>query len=58
MEDTIDNTDTVELFKNIYSDEKTYNEFKDQDILLDSTKKYIINLFSDLEKHFERLIYE
>lgn len=58
MEDTIDNADTVELFKNIYSDEKTYNEFKDQDILLDSTKKYIINLFSDLEKHFERLIYE
>lgn len=58
MEDTIDNSDTIELFKNIYSDEKTYNEFKDQDVLLDSSKKYIINMFADLEKHFERLIYD
>ena len=58
MEDTIDNTDTVELFKNIYSDEKTYKEFKDRDILLESSKKYIIKMFNDLEKHFEQLIYE
>ena len=58
MEDTSDNEDTLELFKNIYSDEKTYNEFKDQDILLDSSKKVIINMFEKLEKHFERLIYE
>lgn len=58
MEDTSNNKDTVELFKNIYSDEKTYNEFKDQDILLDSSKKVIINMFEKLEKHFERLIYE
>ena len=53
-----DNSDTIELFKNLYSDKKTYNEFKDQDVLLSSSKKYIIKMFSDLEKHFERLIYE
>ena len=57
MDDT-NNEDTLELFKNIYSDEKTYKEFKDQDILLSSSKKYIIKMFSDLEKHFERLIYD
>lgn len=58
MDDESDNKDTLELFKNIYSDEKTYNEFKDQNILLDSSKKFIINMFEELEKHFERLIYE
>ena len=51
-------SDTIELFKNVYSDEKTYNEFKEQNILKDSSKKYIIKIFSDLEKQFERLIYE
>ena len=58
IEDTIDNTDTIELFKNIYYDEKTYKEFKEQDILKESSKKYIIKIFSDLEKQFERVIYD
>lgn len=58
MEDTTDNKDTLELFKNVYSDEKTYNEFKDQNRLLDSSKKVIIKMFAKLEKHFERIIYE
>ena len=53
-----DNEDTIELFKNLISDEKTYNEFKDQDKLLNSSAKYIINKFTKLEKHFERLIYD
>lgn len=53
-----DNEDTVEIFKNLLSDEKTYAEFKDQDKVFESSKKYIINIFNDLEKHFERLIYE
>lgn len=51
------NADTVELFKNIISDEKSYNEFKDQDVLLESASKYVINKFHKIEKHFERLIY-
>lgn len=51
------NSDSVELFKNLISDEKTYKEFKDQDRVLDSSAKYIIKIMSDLEKHFERLIY-
>ena len=48
-----DNSDTIELFKNLYLDERTYKEFKDQDILLKSSKKHIIDLFSDLKRHFE-----
>ncbi len=51
------NSDSVELFKNLISDKKTYDEFKDQDKVLDSSSKYIIKIISDLEKHFERLIY-
>ena len=53
-----DNSDTVELFKNLLTDEKSYREFKNQIPLLDSSKKYIINKFKELEKHFERLIYD
>lgn len=55
--ENVDNSDTIEFFRNLYSDKKTYDEFKDQNILLDSSKKYIIKLFSNLEKHFERLIF-
>ncbi len=51
------NSDSVELFKNLISDKKTYDEFKDQDKVLDSSSKHIIRIMSDLEKHFERLIY-
>lgn len=57
-DDSTNNEDTLELFTNIYSDEKTYKEFKNQNILLDSSKKHIINLFANLEKQFEKLIYE
>ena len=57
-DENIDNSDTIELFKNLLTDEKTYNEFKNQNRLLESSKKYIINKFSKLEKHFERLIYD
>lgn len=57
-EDEDINSDTIELFKNIISDEKTYNEFKDQDKVLETSAKFIINKFSELEKHFERLIYD
>ncbi len=56
--DNHDNTDTIELFKNLLTDEKSYNEFKNQNILLESSKKYIINKFLELEKHFERLIFD
>lgn len=58
IDENQDNSDVVEQFKNIISDEKSYNEFKDQDILLNSSKKYIINKFHELERHFERLIYD
>lgn len=51
------NQDSIELFKNLLTDKKTYNEFKDQDKVLSSSSKYIIKKFNDLEKHFERLIY-
>ena len=51
------NSDSIELFKNLLTDKKTYIEFKDQDKLLASGTKYVINIFKDLEKHFERLIY-
>lgn len=51
------NSDTIELFKNLLTDKKTYDEFKDQDKVLPSAAKHIIKILSDLEKHFERLIY-
>lgn len=51
------NLDSIELFKNLLTDKKSYDEFKDQDRILSSGAKYIINIFNDLEKHFERLIY-
>ena len=51
------NSESIELFKNLLTDKKTYDEFKDQDKILPSGAKYIIKIFSDLEKHFERLIY-
>ena len=51
------NLDSIELFKNLLTDKKTYDEFKDQDKILASGAKYVINIFEDLEKHFERLIY-
>lgn len=51
------NSDSIELFKNLLTDKKSYDEFKDQDNVLPSAEKYIIKIFSDLEKHFERLIY-
>lgn len=51
------NSDSIELFKNLLTDEKTYNEFKDQDKVLDSSAKFIIKKLNDLEKHLERLIY-
>ena len=53
-----DNSDTVELFKNLLTDEKTYKEFKDQKILLDSASKYVISKISELEKRIEKLIYD
>ena len=53
-----DNKDTIELFKNLMEDEKSYLEFKDQDLLLEGGYKYIIKTFSDLEKQFERLIFD
>lgn len=53
-----DNSDSVELFKTLLSDEKSYNEFKDQNVLLDSSSKFIIKKFNMLEKHFENLIYD
>lgn len=52
------NSDSLELFKNLLEDEKTYKEFKDQDKVLDSSAKFIIKIFDDLEKQFERLIYD
>lgn len=53
-----DNSDTIETFKNLVSDEKSYAEFKEQNILLETSSKYIIKKFSDLKKHFENLIYD
>ena len=52
------NSDSIELFKNLLTDKKTYDEFKDQDKILPSAAKFIIKMFEDLEKHFERLIYD
>ena len=51
------NSDSIELFKNLLTDEKTYKEFKDQDRLLSTSVKQIMKMLADLEKHFERLIY-
>ena len=53
-----DNSDSVELFKTLISDPKSYNEFKEQNVLLDSSAKFIIKKYNELEKHFERLIYD
>lgn len=53
-----DNSDSVDLFKTLISDRKSYNDFKDQNVLLDSSSKFIIKKYNDLEKHFERLIYD
>lgn len=53
-----DNADATELFINLISDEKSYNEFKEQNVLKDTAAKTIINKFSDLKKRFENLIYE
>lgn len=53
-----DNSDTIELFKNLLLDEKSYKEFKDQNPFLDKSSKFLIKQFSTLEKHFERLIYD
>lgn len=53
-----DNSDSIELFKNVYTDKESYKEFKEQNILLDSSSKFIIKKFNELEKHFENLIYE
>ena len=52
-----DNSDTVELFKNLLTDEKSYKEFKDQRIFLDSAPKYVINKLNELEKKIGELIY-
>lgn len=51
------NKDSIELFENILTDEKSYKEFIDQDRLLQSSTKFIIKKFKELEKHFERIIY-
>lgn len=51
------NSDSIDLFNNLLTDKKTYDEFKDQDKILPSAEKYIIKILCDLEKHFERLIY-
>ena len=51
-----DNSDTIELFNNLLTDEKSYNEFKDQDIILDSGPKFVIKKVSQLEKKIENLI--
>lgn len=53
-----DNSDTLELFKNLLNDEKTYNEFKEQNVLLDSAYKFAIKKVNQLEKRIENLIYE
>ena len=58
MLDDYINQDTLELFKNILTDEKTYLEFKDQDRILKSGSKFIINKLEKLEKHLEKLIYD
>ena len=51
------NQDSVELFRNLLTDEKSYNEFKEQDKVVKSSEKFIKTKFNELEKHFERLIY-
>ena len=53
-----DNKDTIELFMNLREDEKSYLEFKEQDLLLEDGYKFIIKTFSDLEKQFERIIFD
>lgn len=53
-----DNSDTLELFQNILTDEKSYLEFKNQNPLLDSAPKIAIKKFLELKKHMEKLIYD
>ena len=43
---------------NLREDEKSYLEFKEQDLLLEDGYKFIIKTFSDLEKQFERIIFD
>lgn len=52
-----DNTDTIEHFKNLITDEKSLKEFRDQNYVLENSYKYVFKKFNELEKHFERLIY-
>ena len=51
-----DNSDVLELFKNLMSDKKSYSEFRDQDIILDTAAKHMIKKFKTFDKHLERLI--
>ena len=51
-----DNTDVIELFKNLMTDEKSYSEFKDQNVILDTAAKHVIKKFKTFDKHLERLI--
>ncbi len=53
-----DNSDSIELFKNLILDKKEYDDFRQQNILLDSSPKYVIRKFDELEKFLEKLIYE
>lgn len=53
-----DNLDTIEQFKNLREDEKSYLEFKEKDLLVEDGYKFVIKIFKDLEKHFERIIYD
>lgn len=55
--ENVDNSDTVELFKNLISDKKSYDEFYNQDPILPSAKKHVINKFKTFNKHLERLLY-
>lgn len=53
-----DNSDTIELLKTLVEDEKSFREFKDQDYLHPKSYKFINKMYLDLEKQFERLIYD
>lgn len=53
-----DNSDSIELVKSLISDEKTYVDFKEQNVILDSAPKYIMDTLNDLKKQFERVIYD
>ena len=53
-----DNSDTLELFNNILIDEKTFAEFKEQNVLLDSSYKFAIKKVKKKKKRIEKLIYD